>query len=90
MQRPLIGDCMRVKERMPGTGLEPVRGKPPQDFKSCVSASSTTPAWDTSQLPAALEADWYHFEARFTTATVRGGFARQDLPVAAISRHSGE
>ena len=29
---------------MPGTGLEPVRGKPPQDFKSCVSASSTTPA----------------------------------------------
>ena len=29
---------------MPGTGIEPVRGKPPQDFKSCVSASSTTPA----------------------------------------------
>lgn len=29
---------------MPGTGLEPVRGKPPQDFKSCVSAYSTTRA----------------------------------------------
>src|SRR5574340_535725 len=29
---------------MPGTGIEPVRGKPPQDFKSCVSANSTTPA----------------------------------------------
>jgi hypothetical protein len=29
---------------VPGTGIEPVRGKPPQDFKSCVSASSTTPA----------------------------------------------
>jgi hypothetical protein len=31
---------------MPGAGLEPARGKPPQDFKSCVSASSTTPAYN--------------------------------------------
>ena len=29
---------------MPGTGLEPVRAKSSQDFKSCVSANSTTPA----------------------------------------------
>jgi hypothetical protein len=26
-------------------GVEPARGFPPQDFKSCVSTSSTTSAW---------------------------------------------
>ncbi len=35
------------EKTVPGAGLEPARGKPPQDFKSCVSASSTTPAWLT-------------------------------------------
>jgi hypothetical protein len=39
---------------MPGTGLEPVRGKPPQDFKSCVSANSTTPAHRKISYLAAL------------------------------------
>lgn len=36
-----------AEKKVPGTGIEPVRGKPPQDFKSCVSASSTTPAHTT-------------------------------------------
>lgn len=30
--------------RVPGAGLEPARGKPARDFKSLVSACSTTPA----------------------------------------------
>ncbi len=30
---------------MPEAGLEPAREIPAQDFKSCVSANSTTPAW---------------------------------------------
>ncbi len=35
----------RVKSLVPRTGIEPVRdGEVPQDFKSCVSTNSTTPA----------------------------------------------
>jgi hypothetical protein len=31
-------------KKVPGTGVEPVRPYQPQDFKSCVSTSSTTQA----------------------------------------------
>lgn len=40
-----------LEKKVPGTGIEPVRGKPPQDFKSCVSANSTTPAYQSPRAP---------------------------------------
>ena len=35
-----------LSDLVPGTGVEPVRPQRPQDFKSCVSTSSTTQAWN--------------------------------------------
>jgi hypothetical protein len=65
-----------------GRGSNPYGDCSPQDFKSCVSASSTTPAW-LSTAPIAgrtLDPDCYHFATNVATHAFEVGHASGTTP----------